>query len=443
MKILKRILTISLVMVSLFVVSVMGLSISYETSIKKVVGRASKRVVLEAIELCVHIYDPSEPKVAVSKPFLSNSDKDIIRDFVKIEKTVNSINGLMLVKHGNKDIETSDFSFSYQPFEEPELQMLREKYHLDDVVSIAKDEFEKMVLLRQWCRSQFERDDYQSFMNNFSALKILQRKVKKNKVASAYRPCHLFPLLYAQVLASMGYTARLVTISFHPDYEGHGNVEVWSNQYDKWIAMDADLNLHYKRKNVPLNFLELHNIRYESPDELKIIYGSHGSDGLTTVEQVIEEEKLDPENMVNYCSYFSVRDMRNDWATNHYFKGHPVRSSVLLWVDEKMYREFMPFDKTSFKKDFYWSLNRTEINLRPDDGSDELELYFDTFTPGFDHFEIDCDGKGKIISKQPFYKWKLHVGKNSLSVVSVNKFGVRGVISYVEIERSLNAKLTM
>jgi len=97
----------------------------------------------------------------------------------------------------------------------------------------------------------------------------------------------------------------------------------------------------------------------------------------------------------------------------------------------------MPFDKTSVRTDMYWSLNRTEIKMKPQ-YNNEIELYFDTVTPCFDHFEYSINGKQQRISKTPFVKWELDLGMNTLSVVSVNQFGVKGVISHIELNKQAN-----
>src|SRR5207253_2059224 len=152
---------------------------------------------------------------------------------------------LQLQQAHNEHIIYSSYPFRYQPADEPRLQQLRTQYHLDDVVAGAADEFEALVRLRNWTRSQFRRCDYQPWTKNFDALEVLNRNLRNPTQQPYVRekhldPCQFFPLLYCQVLLSMGYQSRLVSI-------GHGMVEVWSNQYQKWVTMDAELNFHYVR----------------------------------------------------------------------------------------------------------------------------------------------------------------------------------------------------
>jgi len=129
--------------------------------------------------------------------------------------------------------------------------------------------------------------------------------------------------------------------------------------------------------------------------------------------------------------------MRNDWMTNHYFKGHPKRSgkrSSLFWIDKDLPPVFNFKQKTDNPDDFYWTLNQTEICAKKElYSSKTIPLFFKTFTPNFKHFEIVLDDVKKIISKSAFYNWELHPGNNKLHIRSINKFGNSGIPSFVEI----------
>jgi len=130
-------------------------------------------------------------------------------------------------------------------------------------------------------------------------------------------------------------------------------------------------------------------------------------------------------------------DMRNDWLTNHYFRGHPVRSdrASLFWVDENLPPAFHFKQETSRVEDFYWTLNQAEIWAKNGNSDGEIGLRFRTFTPNFSRFEILLDGTQKIEWKDASYTWKLHPGMNSVSIRPINQFGVRGIESYVKIEK--------
>ena len=402
-----------------------------------------KQGILGAMDILVQLCDPVKAKTrpATVEPADGQSFNDedyymLTEEFFRKAKLSKTFH---MEKICNETIRTSRFHFSYQPYDEPVLLELRKAYNLDDVVAPAKDEFEAMLLLRNWGRSQFRRNDYQPRMAYFNALKILRKNIRnKNSephTPDQYRPCHFFPLFYSQILLSMGYTPRIVRISGsaargYDGYDGHGMTEVWSNKFRKWILMDPDLNLHYEKDGIPVNMLEIHNERYESDiSEIKAVQGKQTSGDFQN------RKKIDISSMIEYHSYIQIVDMRNDWLTNHYFKGHPKRSNkaTLFWIDKNLPSVFNFKQKTDNADDFYWTLNQTEILANQFLHGKTWSLAFKTFTPNYKHFEITIDDLKKIVLKESVYAWDLHHGRNRLSVCSVNKFGIHGLSASVEI----------
>lgn len=303
---------------------------------------------------------------------------------------------------------------------------------LDDVVAGANDELEELVLLRNWTRMQFRRIDYQEKTKNFDALNVLENiKVNTDGRESSpedIRPCDIFPRLYIQILLSMGYQARLCQVS-HNGLGHHGLTEVWSNQYNKWITMDVDLNLHYLQGGIPQNLLEIHQAARDNNLNIQI-------------EQKIVDSPYQPkatlEWMFNYHRFVNIADMRNDWISNHYFAGHPRQSdgSFLGWLDgEKLPAIFFFKPTTNNQSDFYWSLNRTYLLVDQTHSrvtEEVLPLIFQTVTPNFSHFSIQVDGK-KHTQKEYDFTWVLHKGLNRIEVKSINDFNLEGVVSEIEI----------
>ena len=428
---------VALVAVVCLLGAIAAISHTYQLPFRDTARLFAKQGALTAIHAALLIHDPTVSRTV--NPTLGNAlDSEMFRGYGRIEDSLGGKTlppGAELAEIRNERIRRSRFSFGYQPFEEPRLAQLRAQYRLDDVVAGAGSEFEAMVLLRNWARSRFRRMDYQPLMRDFDALEILQSNHRNISGAphnqTQYRPCHFFPMFYAQVLLSMGHNVRLVQIANHRGLSGHGMTEVCSNQYRKWITMDADLNLHYEKDGVPLNMLEVHNERYEQgPSKVSIVHGVHSA------EDYDPNKVIDLGEMIDYHSYIQVIDLRNDWMTNHYFPGHPRRSdwASLQWADPKLPPVFSLKEKTSNVDDFYWTLNQTEILVKPDPSQDgKLQLGFRTFTPNFREFEISVDDVPVAPEQDAFFAWELHPGRNRIEVRSANKFGVRGIPSHVEI----------
>jgi hypothetical protein len=397
------------------------------------------------IEVGVHLYDPCTPRVAELGPGSDETTppEGMLRaeDFLRRQITLAATCGtqLQIVNIENETIHRSAFPFSYQPYDEPRLHLLRKKYHLDEVVAGASGEFEQMVRLRSWNRSQFRRMDYQPLMDNFDALEVLDRNLRNTSDEGYddrkhFDPCHFFPLLYCQVMASMGHTARLVSIE-------HGMAEVWSNQYKKWVVMDAELDWHYEKDGIPLSMMEMHDENFAAkPSPVRIVRGhqSSGDENTTMVHLGVKE--IPVEAMIEYhLRTLDIADMRNDWLTNHYFLGHPRRSvqNSLTYDDPRQPREKsihnLFFPATRQRDDMYWTLNQTEIWIRESSSANRLELVLKTVTPNFDSFAIQVDKLEPIHSPSGSFVWQLHEGENSLSAVALNKFGVRGNASRIQL----------
>ncbi len=425
--------------------SVSAASYHYNLSLTAATGALARMVVLSAVELAVGVADPCAPRLAQLAP----RDAEQIRwqDYERVEHALQqgrlfSASRVVLREVDNPQIIRSDYPFRYQPYDEPRLHELRERFELDQIVAGAKDEFEEMVLLRNWSRSQFRRCDYQLYQTNFDALEILTRR-DRNETDEPYDPerhfdpCHFFPLLCSQVLLSMGHQARLVS-------SDHGMLEVWSNQYGKWVLMDAELNLHYELNGVPLGGLELRQLVIDGKnDEVQIQYGEQTSGDLRTTFVHLKVWELAPGAIINGNVPFDIADLRNDWMTNYYFRGHPARSDAasLTYDDKAVSEEFRVLHaqrpRSRDLRQFNWTLNQAEVLVRkntPAGSAAELELAFRTVTPNFDYFEIVVDQSQVYRTAASSFRWMLHPGRNSLRVRPVNRFGVPGIESALVLD---------
>jgi hypothetical protein len=418
------------------------LSHSYKVPLAVAARGVIRQCQLATIAFFVNIYDPCYTRWANVGPCEDVKDQGELRAEVALvpgkSLAIESGMKVMAEEIRNEKIKVGrGTDFRYQPFDDPRLVELREKYHLDEIVAQATDEFGAMVLLRNWVRSQFRRQDYQPETANFDALEILDRGYRNHgltrSAARFYDPCHFFPMLYCQVMLSMGHQARLMSTT-------HGMAEVWSNQFHKWIVMDAELNLHYEKDGVPMNMVELLDENYGStPTRVRIVCGEQTSgDANTTMVHLKVHELSVPDTVAWFDTYFELVDLRNDWLTNHYFPGHPARSegNGLIYVDKRVHGSIDFAERlrprTSERDELYWTLNQAEIRIRSMMGQ-TLDVAFRTITPNFKCFEVVVDGNATSSCGSPTFQWKLHEGINTLAVRPVNQFHVRGLESYLRL----------
>jgi hypothetical protein len=394
-----------------------------------------KAATLGAIGGAVRIYDP----IAARTADLGPSQELGVHSHVRAEQFF-SANGLRVTDARIATIRTSPFPFRYQPYDEPRLHELRRRYGLDAIVARAPTEFDAMVRLRSWTRTQFRRRDYQPFEPNFDAVKILDRRLRNDAdvpydPSRHMDPCYFFPMLYAQVMLAAGYQARLVST-------GHGMTEVWSNQHRKWVVMDAELDLHYEKAGTPLSMMDMHNENFGGDSaSVRIMRGTQRSGDANTTIMFLKKEELSATEVVGWFrEYIEITDMRNDWWSNHYFRGHPARSerNSLVYFDPRLKTagdaRRLTRPSTSREADLYWTLNETEIWVRGTSPADRPTLVFRTVTPNFDHFDVTVDGQPPMRMAGETFEWELHSGTNTLSVASVNQFGVKGIPSAIRLE---------
>jgi hypothetical protein len=137
----------------------------------------------------------------------------------------------------------------------PRFRGLREKYGLDEIVKGENDEFQRILLLRHWL--------YKRVIVDKSKPAVLGDPLEMLAAApegGAYHCAHMTPMQNT-ILNAMGHVTRYV-FAGAGQKEGrlsgaHASNEVWVNELQKWVLMDAELDAHFEMKGVPLSALEI------------------------------------------------------------------------------------------------------------------------------------------------------------------------------------------
>lgn len=142
----------------------------------------------------------------------------------------------------------------FQPLDEPKLDRLAAREHLRDLVAAVPRQFDGIQLVQDWVNAQWP-DGTPDPYPPWDALTVLDW-IRSGKTGGF---CAQYAQVFLQSLAALGFTARYVEIGSQDNPYAHYVTEVWSNDFDKWVVMDADFNVHFERSGVPLSALEVHD----------------------------------------------------------------------------------------------------------------------------------------------------------------------------------------
>jgi hypothetical protein len=335
----------------------------------------------------------------------------------------------------NEKIVRGSYPFAFQPYEERRLQILRERYELDWVTKPGRTDFEKLTLLRDWIRQQWEdgwkratnwggRLGYIDYCPPWDGLVILE--LAKRKLALGM--CTHYSTAFVHACAALGYPARTVII------KAHCVTEVWSNEHKKWVMFDVGGDVddstkatyHFEKDGVPLSALEAHQAWIKGD-----------LDAIRIVPEKAAKRFPSVRDRISLFERFCIT-LRNDELTS-LEPGEPEHGRMcyhydgyLWWKDE---RSPLPWFSLQSNRayDFHWNVNVTEIHLSLGGSRASLKVQLETVTPNFDKFLVRLDGK-EWVEKPSSFLWSLHQGINTLEVKSMNKFGREGIVSSVKVE---------
>jgi hypothetical protein len=142
----------------------------------------------------------------------------------------------------------------FQALDEPTLDHLAAREHLRELVAGAPRQFDQILRVQDWVNAQWP-DGTPNPYPPWNALTVLDW-IRSGKTGGF---CAQYAQVFLQSLAALGFTARYVEIGSRDNPYAHYVTEVWSNDFDKWVLMDADYNLHFERHGIPLSAREIHD----------------------------------------------------------------------------------------------------------------------------------------------------------------------------------------
>ena len=174
----------------------------------------------------------------------------------------------------NVDNPTFKPNVEFQGFEDlsnPGFQHLIEKYQLDTIFHGETDEFQRILLLRQWIKSVIKIEDHSPhYSGEGYAEGILDAALKGEGFH-----CGHFMKVQNGIMNAYGYVTR--TLGAGPGVKGgpdghHGINEIWLNDYNKWFLSDAKYDHHFEKDGIPLSALEVRDeyLKNKAADIVKV-----------------------------------------------------------------------------------------------------------------------------------------------------------------------------
>jgi hypothetical protein len=246
------------------------------------------------------------------------------------------------------------------------------------------------------------------------------------------------------VMASMGFVVRDLGVDRNHEDLGksmhHGVNEVWSNDYAKWVLLDAKYDTHYERDGSPLSALELHEaVRAD---------GGKGVVKMQGVERLPAPPLLPEAAENNIRSYWWVSyNLRPNPFTEPHWSG----GSRLLIYDNDAFRNSTWYRSNGNQLVKHWAYaaqafiatrNRHEIEWTP--GVPELrvqqvapnkvEVRLRSATPNFKTYLTRVNRGPWLASSGSRIPWSLHPGENRLDARTQNLAGVEGPIASAVVD---------
>jgi len=351
----------------------------------------------------------------------------LAKDWTKAIKVVDS---------HNEEIVRTSIPFRYEPFTQPKLKELRERYKLDEVVSGAKTELDILTKLAAWSARQWKWTEWHldEFYPPWDALEILKIGPDGKPVGGF---CLQYNLVFLQACESFGFVGRAISINHgtlgRPKYMGHEPTEIWSNQFRKWIYVDG-MGAWYAEDvatGVPLSLWEVRRRQVrtllgQEVEPTRIVHFAETVHPWRTLDANWEfaELRLIPRsNFLEQKWPLPLNNGRSGWN----WTGFEV------WTSADVPAELIHPNLVTRHGNFEWTLNQAHYVLEPTSRRGEFLVHLDTETPGFETFlaEID-DGEKSPVSA--IFPWKLHPGRNRLKVWPRNNAGRDGIASWIELE---------
>ena len=325
-----------------------------------------------------------------------------------------------------------------EDYHNPRLKRLREEYGLEKVIAGEPNEFRKLLKIRHWVHTRWPIDNNQK--EGGDAFAILE----KAKKGAGFHCSHSLTVQHA-ALVSLGYVVRDLGVDRNHEDNGrsihHGVNEVWSNDYAKWVLLDAKYDIHFERDGIPLSALQLHeSVRADGGKGIVKVQGIERRPATMSVPDAPEA------------------DVRGYWWASYYLRPTPFTEphwsggSRLLVFDSEAFRNTTwhrgardnklikhwayaanAFIPTRNRHEIEWTPGVPDLRVRQV-APEELEVQFRSATPNFQTYLVRVNGGSWKPVAGDRTRWTLQAGENRIEARTRNLAGVEGPVVSAIVE---------
>lgn len=366
---------------------------------------------------------------------------------------LNRWHGVKITRAVNGRVGKPSHPFVYQDMTHLKVRALHERAGIAAMERASQTELELIRRIVNWANMQWGHLRPLPFAS-WDAMEILDRSERGDAFW-----CDFKAALVVQACSAAGLTARMIGIS-RKDADGHTVAEVYSNEFRKWILVDAWWNCLYERDGVPLSAIEF-RAAADNLAGIDLVFGESGKKNEYWDHKVGKApDRPHAGRRVPVASdsskglvawYHNLRYvMRNDHTVNpqvrenRYVEGFMVPGNflggdfwgpILHWVDGRNEPQLTALNSED-RSDFEWPLNEVKVDLRKASLPGQpvvIEARFTTHTPGFSHYRLEIDGLPAAPDGHT-YRWRLRAGSNRLRVAAINALGRSGFPSEFILE---------
>lgn len=309
----------------------------------------------------------------------------------------------------------------------------------------AGSEFELMQALTDVVHRAFRHDPFGDATPDMRSLDILRAGETGKKFS-----CVEYAQVLTDVLLSQGLPARSMSlqspqVAYGRLASGHVLTEVWSNQHDKWILLDAQWGVYAEYQGTPLNAYELFRAMEQGKWKAVHFLPVRADPANAKVATRLDREYRD--FIGNYLGYLSASLLADDegvpvllkmageeWPLT--FQGLPGQAHVFARSPADLYfeinhvslvMEFRPDSQPIRREDLVHGTPRDyEQRMASFAAVPDFKVTPHHNMPWFSHYEYAVnDGAWRRLPDGAF-RWNLAEGENRLRVRAVNRAGRYG-----------------